>query len=192
VIDSRAVGTGLGLPISNTIVQEHGGRIEVESEVGKGTRFVVRLPIKRAGEARVIKRPPTTEHRAPVRGRILVIDDEAAIRSILSRMLGREHDVLTATSGADAQRLLEKDTAFDLVICDMMMPEMSGPDLHEWLAANHPTLARNLVFVTGGAFTPRAREYLQQIENLTVEKPFDSANLIKMVRELVQASKSRG
>jgi hypothetical protein len=68
---------------------------------------------------------------------------------------------------------------------------MSGMDLHAWLAESHPALAARVVFVTGGAFTPRASEYVARVGNLRIEKPFDAANLAKLVAELVVAARSK-
>ena len=126
-----------------------------------------------------------------VRGRLLVVDDEPAIRRTLLRLLGQAHEVVTAATGAEGQAILEQDQAFDLILCDLMMPEMSGMELHAWLAAHHPALAEQVVFVTGGAFTPRATDYLTSVGNLRIEKPFDAANLTRLVAELVVAAKSK-
>ena len=122
--------------------------------------------------------------------RVLVVDDEPAIRASMRRML-RGHDVVEAASGAEAKRLLEQDQAFDLVLCDMMMPAVSGMDLHQWLTAFCPRLASQLVFITGGAFTPNSRDYLAKADNLRIEKPFDAVNLRKIVSELIVAARSR-
>jgi len=126
------------------------------------------------------------------RGRILVVDDEAGIRGSLARLLGRDHEVVTAASGREAQELLAQDRLFDLVLCDLMMPRMSGIELHAWLSDEDPALARRLVFVTGGAFTPGAAAYLDKVSNLRVEKPFDPKSLKELAIELVRAAKAEG
>jgi CheY-like chemotaxis protein/anti-sigma regulatory factor (Ser/Thr protein kinase) len=188
---AMGAGSGLGLPISKTIVEEYGGRIEVSSEVGKGTSFIVRLPLRKAAEPD--DAAPVTQGLAQpeVRGRILVVDDEALIRGAMVRML-RGHDVVQAVSGNEAQKILEADQAFDLILCDIMMPAMSGVELHEWLSTTHPGLAQQVVFITGGAFTPRAAQYLTKVSNIRLEKPFDVENLKKIVTELIVAKRSRG
>jgi CheY-like chemotaxis protein len=118
-----------------------------------------------------------------------VVDDEPAILDIIARLLGREHEVVTAASGQAARVVLEKDASFDVILCDLMMPEMTGMDLHAWLAKHNPALAAQMVFVTGGVFTPRATEYLASVGSLKIEKPFDAASLKKLVAKLVQAAR---
>jgi len=103
----------------------------------------------------------------------------------------RGYDVVEAASGDEARKILEADQAFDLVLCDMMMPAMSGVELHEWLSATHPDLAKQVVFITGGAFTPMAREYLTKVNNLRLEEPFDLDNFKKMVSELGARARTR-
>ncbi len=182
------VGTGIGLSISKNIVEQLNGTIEVTSEVGRGTRFVVRLPVK--------GREPTGDDLTSVeldfadepRGRILLVDDESAIRIALRRILGR-HEVVEMAGGREAMELLERDRNFDVVLCDVMMPEVSGLDLHSWLASLDPALADQLIFITGGAFTPRTREYLARVNNLRLEKPFDVKNLVRIVADRVKAAR---
>lgn len=182
------VGSGLGLAISKNIVEGYGGTIDVKSEVGKGTSFTISIPVR-------YEEPATAE--APIqkgvdedtqRGRFLIVDDEEGIRLAMVRML-RGHETVQAASGAEARAVLEKDQAFDLILCDMMMSDISGIDLHRWLAAEHPFLARQFIFITGGAFTPSASEYLRKVDNIRLEKPFDVANLKKIVSEFVQSAK---
>ena len=82
--------------------------------------------------------------------------------------------------------ILSVDQAFDVIVCDLMMPEVSGMDLHVWLTEHHADLAKQLIFVTGGAFSPKARAYLKKVDNLRLEKPFDVGNFKKTVSELVR------
>jgi CheY-like chemotaxis protein len=184
------VGTGLDLSIIRNIVESFGGRIEVTSAVGEGTSFVVHLHGRTAEASDDAAQKAVVPAKPEARGRILVIDDEPEIRSAIARML-RGSQVVEAGSGEDARKILETDQAFDLILCDMMMPIMSGVDLHEWLLAAHPELADQVVFITGGAFTPKSREYLTKVGNILIEKPFDVANFKKIVSELILANRTK-
>jgi PAS domain S-box-containing protein len=185
------LGTGLGLAICSSIVTEFGGDLRVESEVGKGTRFVLRLPIKpelpEERRAAIVSEIP--RDRSKTRGRLLIVDDEEAIRKSMERMLGQDHDPIAVGSGEQARELLERDPAFDVVLCDLMMSGMSGMALHAWLTERDPWLAKQVVFVTGGAFTPRASEYLVSVGNLVLEKPVDAVELKRVVSKLVRAAR---
>jgi len=130
-------GTGMGLFIALGIAKELGGDIQVDSSVGAGTRFKVRLP---AGGN------PHGDTEAAPRGRVLVVDDEPLILRSLTRMMGRSHDVTTASDGNEALELLAQRD-FDLVLCDLLMPGLSGVELWERLPAAQ---RGKLVFMTGG------------------------------------------
>ncbi len=164
-------GTGLGLAICDTIVRSHGGEITVTSVVGQGSTFVVRLPATEGVPSSLRRSTPVI----PVarRGRVLVVDDEPAIGVALRRTLQDDHDVEVVTSARGALDLLEAGRRFDLILCDMMMPEQTGEGLHGELTGKLPDQAERMVFLTGGAFTPRARSFLERVNNLCLEKPFD-------------------
>jgi CheY-like chemotaxis protein len=186
------VGTGLGLSICKNIVSGFGGEISFSSEIGKGTRFLIRLPrVSDAWESRDQGAREQAPVRAGILGRILVVDDEAGIRGAFVRLLGRDHEVVAVSSGVEAQALLAEDRRFDLIFCDLMMPRMSGMELHAWLAGCDPGLAEQVVFVTGGAFTPGAAEYLRTVGNLRMEKPFDAATFRKAAEELIRAARAK-
>jgi signal transduction histidine kinase len=176
-------GSGLGLAICKNIVTAFGGDIWVESELGKGSCFTVRLPTRSSSA------PDADDGvrvgAAQANGRVLIVDDEPAIRRMLSRSLGRTHVVVAAGSGLEAREILKRDLEFDVILCDLMMPKMTGMELHEWLAAQHPEIGRRLVFITGGIFTPRASSYLASVDNLQVAKPFAAKAIRKLVAGLV-------
>ena len=193
-VSSKGIGAGagLGLAISLNIIREFHGDIRMESEVGVGTRALVRLPVTTRGvEPRPTARPAEALLAREVPGRVLIVDDEPTIRSSLRRLLERAHQVTTAASGAEARALLTLDASFDVILCDLMMPDMTGMDLHEWLLGHDATAASRVVFVTGGAYTPRASEYLARTGNLRVEKPFSGAAIQAMVAELVLAASNK-
>jgi signal transduction histidine kinase/CheY-like chemotaxis protein len=184
-------GSGLGLAICRNIIGEFGGDIRVESELGRGTRFVVHLPIQSGASASPRgDAPPDIPGTSKVRGRILIVDDEQLVRSLLNRMLGRDHEVVTVASGEAARTILENDSSFDVILCDLMMPGMTGMDLHEWLVTHRPALAGRVVFVTGGAFTPQASDYVSRVGNARFEKPFRPGQLKSLISEMVAARRA--
>jgi len=124
--DAFLSGRGLGLSVAQTIVHEHGGDIEVESEINCGTKFTIYLPAPHLAQQAPAEDEPVRE---PKGERILVADDEEAVRVVCREMLSRlDYQVTEATGGQDALRLLA-DQPFDLVLVDLQMPDMSGLEL---------------------------------------------------------------
>jgi signal transduction histidine kinase len=179
------IGTGLGLSICYRIVSDLGGSIQVSSEVGKGT--VVKVVLPPAGEKAVATVPPVVMPRAlSKRGKILVIDDEPMLVKVVQRTLASEHDV-TGIQGAEAALTrIAAGERFDVILCDLMMPQMTGMDLHAELSKVAPEQAASMVFLTGGAFTMRARTFLDQVPNQRVEKPFDATHLRALINDRVR------
>lgn len=186
----KGVGTGLGLSICHGIVTAAGGEIRVARSVpGQGTTFRIELPIA-PEEARA----PTAEASASPspsavsRARILVVDDEPKLGTTLRLALGDRFAVEVASNGRDALRLLEGGASYDLVLCDLMMPELSGVDLYERVRSAHPAVAARFVFMTGGAFTERARAFLAEHHLKQIEKPFPLERVEELVAEARAAS----
>ena len=178
-------GTGLGLSICRRILMELGGDIAVTSELGKGSRFIVRLP--RAGSVAERASTPSTAPRSKRlrRATILCVDDEAAIGQAIKRVLGGEHDVEVVTTASEALARVQAGQRFDVILCDLMMPAMSGIDLHRDLLRVAPDVAARVIFLTGGAFTQRARDYLEGVDNPRLEKPIGIDALRSAVAEMV-------
>jgi len=175
------VGTGLGLSICHAIVTDLGGRIEVTSEVGKGTRFRVVLPAAMEDRA-IVDAAATESPKDPLRAQVLVVDDEPQILKLVEAQLGAEHSVVCEQRAASAFARIERGERYDAILCDVMMPDMTGIDLYEKILAIAPDQARAMIFVTGGAFTARAREFLERVPNARLEKPFDVHELSELVR----------
>ena len=185
---ARGQGSGLGLSICRDIVQGHGGRIEVASEPGNGAHFTVCLPIGSGGDASAGPPPsvlPRIDEGRP-RPRVLVIDDERTLRSTIEALLQETYDVVLAGSGAEAFDLLATDRRFDVVLCDLMMPETSGMAVHAWVQREAPDLSSRMVFMTGGAFTRAASEFLEQVMNRYIEKPFEVHELMGVLDRVVR------
>lgn len=179
-------GTGLGLSICRQTVQDHGGRIAVESEVGKGTTFWVFLPVGRPSAAGPAADPAAPQSR--VRGRVLVLDDELMVGRAIERSLKREHDVVLVQRAADAIARLERGEIFDLIFCDVVMPDVSGPEFYAMVAERWPEQATRLVFMTGGAFTPETLAFVERCPTRVLPKPFDVDHINQLVRTHMQGS----
>ena len=182
-------GTGLGLSICHGIVTALGGEIRVESEVGKGTTFRVLLPPGREQAAEVPAAPPAA--RPALKGRVLVVDDEEMILRAIARIL-RGHDLACVESARDALALLERGEGFDLILCDVMMPTMTGIDLYEELLRRSPEIARRVIFLTGGAISSKIEEFLQSAPNLRIEKPFEAGKLLDTVQRFLADQAAAG
>ena len=184
-------GTGLGLSICHRLVSELGGTIHVSSTVGRGTCFTVSLPTVDAAEedhervgSRVVARPK--------RSRILIVDDEVGVGRALARVLRHDHEVEVLAAGDQALARLRADPVVDLVLCDLMMPGLTGMDVWETIRREHPALAERFVFITGGAFTERARDFIREARQPLVTKPIDVEELRAIVADQLVETTARG
>lgn len=169
---TRAVGqgAGLGLAVCHGIIEKHGGAIDVESTTGKGTIFRVLLPA-------VTDAPAKVESPIGQRLRVLVIDDEPRIGESVRRALGKEHDVDCCTNALAALELIGNGQRFDLILCDLMMPEVTGRDFFEQLQRVSPSQAERVLFVSGGTATETATSFAEVINDRLLPKPLDMALL---------------
>ena len=180
-------GTGLGLAICHRIVSDLGGSIEVESlprEAPVRTAFRVSLPaaLHAGGESR---RQIPARARRGARGRVLIVDDEPALLDVLRGVVAPLHEVVLASSGRAALDLLRENATFDVVLCDLMMAGVDGVGLFDELCRMDRELADRVVFMTGGAFTQRVREFLARVPNPCLEKPFDAARVLDLIDERI-------
>ncbi|MGE0401868.1 MAG: response regulator [Kofleriaceae bacterium] len=179
------VGTGLGLAISHRIITQLGGTLTFESEIGKGTDFIVTLPVALTQiQSRVSSRP--TLAPANRRGTVLVVDDEEPLVQAIRKYLSNDHEVTAVTSAQAALDLMQEGARYDVVLCDLMMPQITGMELYAEVANLDISQASRMVFLTGGAFTAAAREFLDSSTNLKLDKPFDLKELRKFVNELIR------
>ncbi|MDQ3333670.1 MAG: ATP-binding protein [Myxococcota bacterium] len=168
------VGTGLGLSICHSIITAQGGSIEIESPPEGGCLVRVTLP------AAIEDVPATIEVAAPPPPRrcVLVVEDEPLVRKVLRRMLEPAHELVLAESGEEALVRLRSNPHMDVILCDLMMPQMTGMELHQRLLEEAPELAERMVFMTGGAFSQGAHEFLASSEHVLLHKPLDKKALL--------------
>lgn len=173
-------GMGLGLSISHNIITSLDGEITVESTPGVGTTFRIVLPAALAPAAEAVAVP--TEKAAPrtSAGRILVIDDEPVVRRLVKRLLA-PHEVVLEGDGRVALALLDAGEQFDVILCDLMMPNFSGVDVYAAVARSHPDLLGRMIFLTGGTFSQASTEFLDTIPNPVLTKPFAAADLLALI-----------
>ena len=170
----EGIGTGLGLAICRTIVESLSGTISVHCPAAGGTVVRVSLPVT---DAPVVPAPaPVPEiveqRSTPRRARLLVVDDEVRLTRLLATLVGDAHTVDIATCGEEALERIQSGGEFDVVLCDLMMPDMTGMDLYETVCRLRPEMATRFVFLTGGAFTERAARFIARPNVTTIFKPF--------------------
>jgi CheY-like chemotaxis protein len=107
------------------------------------------------------------------------------LRAAIGRMLSAEHEAVAATCVREAIEQISRGERFDIILCDVMMPELTGVDLHAALSQLAPEQAEKIIFMTGGAFTNGAREFLDRVQNPRIEKPFDADQLLSLARGLL-------
>ncbi len=172
-------GTGMGLTVANRLITELGGHIAVRSGEASGTSFIVNLPCADTIPVAVQRRQEESHAWKTLVAKILVVDDEIAVLRMVQRILS-SHDVVICEGGAHAFELLQEQE-FDLILCDLMMPEVTGEELYKQVVALSPDIAERFVFITGGAFSPGVVSFARKIDNPVIEKPFTPTQLREMV-----------
>jgi CheY-like chemotaxis protein len=126
-------------------------------------------------------------------GRVLVIEDDELLGKMLRRVLAPEHDVLVLASAREALDRICDGERFDLVLCDLMLPGVTGIDFYECLGASAPELVERVVFLTGGAYSPRSQAFLERATIPWIQKPLPPLTEFRaLVREhLARAGKGR-
>jgi len=182
------VGTGLGLSICLTLVQAMGGCIDVSSIPDRGSTFRVRLPALAPEEVAASPEKARPAPTTPVmpRRRLLLIDDEPSVGSSVSRLVRDLYEVRAVLGAREALQVLSSGERFDAILCDLMMPGMTGMEFVVELERLSPELLQRTGLMTGGAFTSQAREFVGRHSRGLLEKPFDRERLCTFVARLIQ------
>ncbi|HUS66549.1 MAG TPA: ATP-binding protein [Kofleriaceae bacterium] len=172
------VGTGLGLWICHSIITSYGGDITAQGRAGEGATFRIVLPA--APEVTAAPEPDDEVAMPDGIGRVLVIDDDPQVTKALAILLDGA-DISVATSGPQALERLAREE-FTWIFCDLMMPGLSGMEVYEQVRRAGRGVEKRFVFMTGGAFTPRAREFVARVPNPCLSKPFHARQLAAILR----------
>jgi two-component system, cell cycle sensor histidine kinase and response regulator CckA len=177
-------GLGLGLSICQNIVASLGGDINVDSPPGSGAVFQVSLPPAGEQAGKLLKLRSVAPGAAR-RAKVLVIDDEEIVGRTIERVLSRFHDVHVE---ADARAAISRSKldSFDVILCDVTMPQMSGPDVYHGISTIDSALAERIVFITGGSISPQVESFLESCANLVLHKPFSATQLLSTVASFVR------
>jgi signal transduction histidine kinase/CheY-like chemotaxis protein len=177
-------GLGLGLTICHAIVSSLGGHLSLENNAERGAR--ARIELRAAPEtSQAAPSPPSTALSAPRRGRVLVIDDVPNVATTMRRLLEDFHDVHTTTRASEALEALRRGERWDVVLCDLMMPDTNGMEFVQQVERIDPTVVPRIILMSGGAFTPGAREFLHAWPHAHLEKPVPAEELLRTVAESV-------
>jgi signal transduction histidine kinase len=179
-------GTGLGLTVAYAIVQEHGGRISAHSRVGDGAMFRLELPTAsvRAAQAMAVKAPVELENVGGGAA-VLVIEDEPALATAVAEGLSDAGFLVTRAADGEEGLARLRERTFDVIVCDLRMPRLDGPAFYRAIAANSPSLARRVIFVTGDVAGTEAERFLEDSGCRWLPKPFRLADLLRAAREVM-------
>jgi signal transduction histidine kinase len=176
-------GTGLGLSICQGIILEHDGKIDVDSTVGRGTTFMLEIPIQRWPIPESAVSSVLARKGVPSRKRILVVEDEAQIRELLVDVLrGQGHWVDTARNGRVALEMIDSRD-YDVILTDVKMPELNGPELYASIKRKGTALEQRVIFVTGDVMNAETLKFLESTGRTWLSKPFDIDSITKTVAD---------
>jgi signal transduction histidine kinase/CheY-like chemotaxis protein len=178
-------GTGLGLTVVYAIVQEHGGRIRLESSRDRGASFFVEFPIA-AGRTREPAVPASPLELEGLEGkRVLVVEDEPALAAAVADALTDAGFVVDRAGDGEEALAFVGERLYDLVVCDLKMPRLDGRSFYRAIAATAPDLAQRVIFVTGDVVAPDAERFLEETGCRWLAKPFRLGDLLTAARDVL-------
>lgn len=178
-------GTGLGLSICHGIIAEHNGKIYVKSETGQGATFFVELPVTNHNEQLFEPETAEEEPKKTVNARILIVDDEDAVRKYLSRFLTAEGYTVECTNNADDALNMIRNNSYGLILLDIKMPGINGIEMYRRLQGIDQSLARKVIFVTGDVMAPDISNFISKEKASCIAKPFDNEQLRNEINEVL-------
>jgi signal transduction histidine kinase/ActR/RegA family two-component response regulator len=183
----QGVGSGLGLPLCRTMVEGHGGTIQLVSQPGHGTTVHVRLPVA-AAEVQASEAAPAPAAQTQAHGgAILVIDDEPGIVQGLRRLLQRSgHGITTAANGYEGLAALAAG-AYDVILCDMRMPDLDGPGFYREVERRYPHLRSRVIFLTGDVLSAEGQAFFAQGACPRLVKPFKAEEVRRVIQQVLEA-----
>jgi two-component system NtrC family sensor kinase len=180
---SPGKGTGLGLSVCHGIIRDHDGHIWAESAPGSGASILLELPVRSVRKAETRKPGADRLPELPA-GNVLVMDDEENTLHLMSELLAQHNQhVEIACDGVQAKAKIASGH-YDLILCDVRMPGFGGDSLYAYLKERRPELVNRLVFITGDTASAQTRAFLRQTGRPVVEKPFDVAELLRVMRNV--------
>lgn len=182
-------GTGMGLAITRQLIERMEGKISIESEIGRGTTISITMPRWTGGhdsiveelETRRITVLPTAE-----KSRILILDDEQSLLNSFRRILSQNYEVVGYRRGALALEWLNETGSPDVILCDLIMPEMSGIEFYRSVCEQHADLAERFIFITGGTVTLEAQRFVENCGHPVIKKPFNMLEIVTKVDKITR------
>ena len=168
-------------------MQQVHGTMSFDSVVGQGTTFSVSFPsttvVAKVAESSVVKNDFSVSP-----AQVLVLDDDEMLLEILSDVIAMAHKTKPVSSGSEALGLLKSGERFDVIVCDLMMPNMDGIEFYQELKKQWPELCERVIFLTGGSFTERSHNFLAQKEIFHLEKPVDRNVLFGAIADVLKST----